>query len=353
MKKYVKQLVKMGFLLPNRDAEWQSAPHIVPEPNSKVRLRMTIDLRPVSSATTKTAWSMPHLDREMQDFSGSTCFACLEFCSGYWQLPLHPDSFSACGFICPDGVYSSTRVLQGLTNATAHFQSKVEPFFAELIANMKAWLDDFNLHSRDERTILALLERFFEICSEHNLILSAKKCVFFTNEIKWCGRVVNMDGFSMDQSKSEALAAIEKPQSAGELCEFIHCLHWMSISIPNFHERIEKLNEVLERAYDRAGRRTKRSIKDMQLRSLSWGTEHDRVFAELQDNLRNSIQLSHLDEYKCICVHTDALDKHWAGVVTQIAPKDLKKDRADQHHQPLDFVGGTCSKAEANWSTYE
>ena len=114
----------------------------------------------------------------------------------------------------------------------------------------------------------------------------------------------------MDPSSSGAVASIEQPQSGGELCEFIHCLRWMSISIPNFPERIAKLNEVLEQAYDRAGRRTKRAIKDMQLRSLSWGTEHDHVFTELQDNLRNSIKLSHLDEDKCICVHTDASDKH-------------------------------------------
>ena len=224
LKKYVKQLVKMGFLIPNPDAEWQAAPHIVPKPNSKVKFRMTIDLRPVNSATAKTAWPMPHLDSEMQDFAGSTCFACLDFCSGYWQLPLDHGSLGACGIICPDGVYSATRVLQGLTNATSHFQSSIEPLFAELRANMKAWLDDFNLHAHDESSLLALLERFFEICSKHNLILSAKKCTFFKKDIKWCGRIVNTDGYSMDPSNSSALAAIDKPTTAGELCEFVHCL---------------------------------------------------------------------------------------------------------------------------------
>ena len=88
LKKYVKQLVKMGSLVPNPDAEWKAAPHIVPKPNSKVRFRMIIDLRPVNSVTTKTAWPMPHLDSEMQDFAGSKCVACLDFL--LWILATAP-----------------------------------------------------------------------------------------------------------------------------------------------------------------------------------------------------------------------------------------------------------------------
>lgn len=62
---------------------------------------MTMYLRPVNSATLKESWPMPHLDSEVYDLSGSKCFASLDFVSGYWQLPLHPDSYTACGVITP------------------------------------------------------------------------------------------------------------------------------------------------------------------------------------------------------------------------------------------------------------
>lgn len=184
---YVKQLVGMKFLILNPEAAWQAAPVLVPKARSKAKFRMAIDLRPVNAATVKQSWPMPHIDSEVQDFADSECFAVLDFCSGYWQLPVHPDSYDACRIVCPDGVYSSTRALPGLTNATCYFQSTVEPLFHELRANMKAWLDDFNLHAAREDHLLRLLDKFFTICAERNLFLSARKCQFFAREIKWCG----------------------------------------------------------------------------------------------------------------------------------------------------------------------
>ena len=34
---------------------------------------------------------MPHVESEVLDFAGSKFFAVVDFVSGYWHLPLHPD----------------------------------------------------------------------------------------------------------------------------------------------------------------------------------------------------------------------------------------------------------------------
>ena len=203
LKTYIDKIVDMDFLFPNPSAEWQAAPICVPKPSSKAKFRLSIDLRPVNAATIKRAWPMPHLDSEMRDFAESKCFASLDFFQGYWQLPMPQDSYGACGIVAPHGTYSSKRTLPGLTNATAHFQSTVEPLFSELRRNMKAWLDDFNLFSADEKKLLCLLARFFEICEEKRLYLSAKKCEFFSKSIKWCGRIISEKGFTMDPANSK------------------------------------------------------------------------------------------------------------------------------------------------------
>ena len=184
--KYVKALVDMNFLVPTPDASWQAAPLLVAKRNSKAKFRLAIDLRPVNAATIKQAWPMPNLDSEVYDFAGSKFFAVLDFCSGYWQLPVDPESWDACGIVTPKGTYSSTRVLPGLTNATVHFQSTVEPLFAELRDHLKAWLDDFNLHAKTEDELLSVFKRFLQICQEKNLFLSAKKCQLFKKEVTWC-----------------------------------------------------------------------------------------------------------------------------------------------------------------------
>lgn len=352
LNKYVDKLVEMGFFIPNPNAQWQAAPLLVPK-NSKACFRTTIDLRPVNAATIKQAWPMPNLDAELQDFAGSTCFASLDFCSGYWQLPMHQDSYNACGVICPNGTYSSTRVLQGLTNAVSYFQSTVEPLFAELRGNMKAWLDDFNLHGKTEVELLSRLCRFFEICQKYNLFLSAKKSNFFAREIKWCGRIISKDGYKIDPSNAAALRNMQKPTTADELCEFIHCCRWMALAIPDFCTRVAPLTKVLEEAYRKSGRRTKSSIKKISIRQLSWGTEQDDALSYLQETLRNAIKLAHPKPGYSICIHTDASERFWAGVVSQVRPNELSKPVLDQKHEPLGFLGGEFTGSERNWTTYE
>lgn len=39
-----------------------------------------------------------------------------------------------------------------------------------------------------------------------------------------------------------------------------------------------------------------------------------------------------------VCVHTDASKAHWRAIVTQLAPGELPKERAEQNHLPLAFI---------------
>jgi hypothetical protein len=46
---------------------------------------------------------MPNLQDELHDLHGSEVFAMLDFCQGYWQIPLQKDSQDCQSFITPDG----------------------------------------------------------------------------------------------------------------------------------------------------------------------------------------------------------------------------------------------------------
>jgi len=336
LNKYVERLKEMGFAEDMPTAEWQAAPLILPKPGSRAGFRLTVDLRPVNAATIKESWPMPHLDSEVFDFAGSKCFASLDFVSGYWQLPLHPDSYFACGVVTPRGVVISKRVLPGLANAMSYFQSSIEPLFAR--GSLKAWVDDLSLHGRDEDSLLEKLEELFRICQEKRLWLSARKCKLFKKMLRWCGRIITEDGYSMDPSNLSGLQDMSMPKTAGELSQFIYCCRWMSLAIPNFAQRIAPLNDVLEEAFTRSGKRTKRGVQKIALSTLSWGPTHEATFRELQDSLQTAVKLSYPDPQKCICIFTDASDRYWSGVVTQCAKEELKKPNEDQSSRTT----GTC-----------
>lgn len=84
MSTYVGKLEEFGFVKPNTNASWAAAPLLIPKP-PPAKFRLTFDIRGVNSATVPVAWPMPHIASELLlDLAGSTCFACIDFCSGYW-----------------------------------------------------------------------------------------------------------------------------------------------------------------------------------------------------------------------------------------------------------------------------
>jgi hypothetical protein len=91
MQDKIRELEDLGLLYKNTGAKRASHPLILPQPGPD-QYRMTVDLRVSNASTNPTAWPIPNLQDELHDLYGSEVFATLDFCSGYWQIPLQKDS---------------------------------------------------------------------------------------------------------------------------------------------------------------------------------------------------------------------------------------------------------------------
>ena len=156
-------------------------------------------------------------------------------------------------------------------------------------------------------------------------------------EMRWCGRIIEKDGYVMEPARLEALQAMQVPEYADELSTFIYCCRWMQISLPGFVKHVHVLNEVLEKAYRKTGKRTKKAIRGLPLRTLSWNDGHVNAFMAIKDSIIEAVRLSYPDPNMVPCVFTDASDFYWSGVVTQVSRNELQKPFNEQHHQPLAF----------------
>jgi Reverse transcriptase (RNA-dependent DNA polymerase) len=193
----------------NTEAEWASPPLILPKPGPD-QYRMTVDLR-VPNAPKPTAWPMHNLQDELHDLHGSEVLATLDFCQGYWQIPLHKDSQNCQSFITPDGVYTPTRVLHKTRNATQNLQSVLVVMMEDIKSNIKVWLDDCLLHTKTEDDLLDTPNFFFKKCQEHGLKLHTSKCVLFASMSRYCGRLITKDGVRFDPKNMEALHTMQGP----------------------------------------------------------------------------------------------------------------------------------------------
>lgn len=219
--------------------------------------------------------------------------------------------------------------------------------------HLLAWLDDFAVYAPNEARLLDVLEVFFHICKDKNLKISLKKSVFFATTIKWCGRLIDAHGVKMDPSKFQGLLDAEMPRTANELLEYVHCVAWMACCIPQFSQRVAPLSVLLETAYERSGKRTKKSVAKFSLAELGWNAEHAQAFNGLQQQLVHQVHTAHRNPALSLCVFTDASDDFWAAAVTQRNPAELSKPVDQQSHKPLAFLSGGFTHAQEHWSTYE
>ena len=93
----------------------------------------------------------------------------------------------------------------------------------------------------------------------------------------------------------------------------------------------------MECVYSTAKGRAKNTVSRVLLKDF-WAEPHDRAFANLQEALVHAVTLARPDPNKLLCLFTDASDRQWSSVLTQVPPIDADQPFDEQHHEPLSFL---------------
>nr|CCA21783.1 AlNc14C133G7029 [Albugo laibachii Nc14] len=131
-----------------------------------------------------------------------------------------------------------------------------------------------------------------------------------------------------------ALVNLSSPTNGQESQQFLCGLGWMRTSIPVYNSIVATLVEAMERAYKLAGGRKGYQVKRLNIDAIGWTEKEEDCLARAKQALSKSVELSHLDISKQLCVFTDASDRHWGAVITQVPKHDRTKSMDAQDHQP-------------------
>ena len=85
------ELLRLGLIRRNPTSQWACAPMMVPKPGPE-QFRLTIDLRPVNNQTVPHNWPMSHIETAIAKLAQAKCYANIDLCHGYWQMPLAPSA---------------------------------------------------------------------------------------------------------------------------------------------------------------------------------------------------------------------------------------------------------------------
>ena len=68
-------------------------------------IRFCVDYRKLNSLTQKDAYNLPRIDDILDQIGGSKFRSTLDLTTGYWQIPMHPESKGKTAFTTRSGLY--------------------------------------------------------------------------------------------------------------------------------------------------------------------------------------------------------------------------------------------------------
>ena len=116
----------------------------IPKQNS---FRMVGDFRGINDTIESVPGPMPRQEQDVSVMQGATHFCTLDILQGYYQMPLAQDAQELFTIVTPDGLYTPTRVPQGVLNATSFLQGHMSNILQGLPCLV--WVDDIVIYAKD------------------------------------------------------------------------------------------------------------------------------------------------------------------------------------------------------------
>ena len=100
------------------------------------------------------------------------------------------------------------------------------------------------------------------------VFVAAHKAVFFRKGITWRGKILSGQTVSHDPERTYGLSKLRRPETAGELIQFLQAINRMRTSLPELAELEAPLRALLEECLCNI-RRTKRLAARVLLAATS------------------------------------------------------------------------------------
>lgn len=346
----VQQLLQYGFIYRNDNSRWAAAAVPVEKPGKKAEYRLAIDYRPNNNITIPIAGALPNFAVITSHLKNAKYFARFDFFKGFWQFPLAPESQEFFSFLVDGVVYTPRRVPQGASDSAIHFQKQMELVFQEMLyTSLLIWIDDVVVYATTLSQFIFNLTEFFRLVKKHKLKLHPGKCELFNTTVRWCGKVFDGEGIRHDPSRLKAIQALPAPRTAADLMHFICATNWLRDSIVDYARVIAPLQDKLTKLLP-PSKKTKRYAASIQ---LDWNPEDQLQFETVLQHVAASSKLWFPDDTATLCLFTDASEKGWAVVLTQVKEWKTEESVQDQQHELIICQGGMFNNASVNWSMTE
>ena len=308
----------------DQPSPWCAGMVVVPKKNGTVRV--CVDLRPLNENVMRETFPLPTVDDIVGQLKGATIFSKLDANSGFWQIPLAPESRSLTTFITPFGRFQFNKLPFGIRSAPEVYQKRMSQIL-EGLEGVLCLIDDVLVFANTEEQHSARLQATLRRIQIAGVTLNLDKCLFNQSEIKFLGYIINKDGVSPDPDKTAAVTNMLPPRNVTELRRFLGMVNQFSKFSPYLSELTHPLRQLL-------------SPKNL----WTWNETMDRAFSRVKKSLTESTVLTMYDQDALLKISADA-SSHSLGAVL------LQKEST--HWKPIVYASRSLSNAETRYAQIE
>ena len=326
VKAELERMEKQGVISKiSEPTEWCSGMVIVPKANGKVRI--CVDLTRLNNSVCRKRHPLPAVDQTLAQLAGAKVFSKLDANSGFWQIPLSPESIPLTTFITPYGRYCFNRLPFGITSAPEHFQRRMSEVLGDL-EGVVGMVDDVLVHGRSQEEHDERLFKVLERLQREGLTLNKEKCKFSRSQVSFLGQVVNESGITPDPSKVAAIQNVRVPTGVGDVRRFLGTINQMSKFAPNLSDVTKPLRDLL--------------VKGNQ---WVWGPPQQRAFDQVKQMLTTAPVLALFNPKLETIVAADASSYGLGAVLLQ------KQD--DGELKPVAYISRSMTLTEQRYAQIE
>ncbi|KAG3107310.1 hypothetical protein PI124_g14178 [Phytophthora idaei] len=287
---------------------------------------------------------MPSLSTRLHHAKGKRHKQTVDFLKSFWQMSLALISQESQSYMTEDGVFTLTRLQQGSVDSSIHFQQSMGEIMREadlLYKYVLTWVDDLLIYADTIDEFLEVLDRVYSTLAKYGLLLGLDKIGLYTENAKWCGRIITPDGASYDPAKIQTLIDIPELQTTAELQQFVCAVGWMRNSLIDFARVAAPLQDRLQAALV-GTKGTKHAVARVPITL----TDAERTsFIQVKHLLANSATLTTPDDCDELILMTDASDRGWSIILTVVYDWDPSTAITVQQHQLVQCLSGTFKSA--------
>ena len=322
VKEYIQDLLNRGWITPSRSPY---ASPVVCVRKKDGTLRLCCDYRELNKKSVPDRHPIPRIQDMLDSLTGSSWFSVLDQGKAYHQGFLDKESQPLTAFITPWGLYQWLRIPFGLSAAPAEFQRNMEDCLRGLRDVMcQPYLDDNLVHSPSFEDHIEHLRTVLQRYQEHGVKLSPRKCEVLKRKVRFLGRLVSGQGYTMDPSEVAPVQALKEkaPTTVGELRRVMGFLSYYRTYIPNFSRIAQPLYQLLSTPPDQMKREKVRTTTRKKGNlppntPIQWTDNHQKTLNSLIDKLIEPPLLGYPEMTQPFVLHTDASQEGLGAVLYQ------------------------------------